>query len=84
MIGRSFPRDYIDVAGAAASTTRAELLRTAFEHDPGLRVNDVAGAMHQLDQLRTKDFARYGLDEDAVAPSTRNVRRLATRPRRRR
>jgi len=67
MIGRSLPRDYIDVAGAAASTTRAELLRTAFEHDPGLRVEDVTGAMHQLDQLRTEDFARYGLDEDAVA-----------------
>ena len=67
MIGRSLPRDYIDVAGAAASTTRAELLRTAFEPAPGLRVEDVAGAMHQLDQLRTDDFARYGLNEDAVA-----------------
>lgn len=67
MIGRSFPRDYIDVAGAAASTARAELLRTAFEHDPGLRVEDVGGATHQLDQLRTDDFARYGLNQDAVA-----------------
>lgn len=67
MVGRSLPRDYIDVSGAPARTTHAELLRTAFEQDPGLRVEDAAGDMHQLDRLCTDDFARYGLDEDAIA-----------------
>lgn len=45
MIGRGLPRDYIDVAGAAASMPREKLLRTAFEHDQGLRVEDVAAAL---------------------------------------
>ena len=30
-------------------------------------MEDVAGAMHQLDQLLTDDFARYGLNVGAVA-----------------
>lgn len=68
MVGRAAPRDFIDVAATIEyGYTRGELVRLTFNRDPGLRVDDFANAMRQLDQLSLIDFAGYGLDDAAVA-----------------
>lgn len=66
MVGRGLPRDFIDVAAALPHYDRATLLRLLFERDPGLRPEDVALAVRQLDLLKDEDFAPYGLDPAAV------------------
>lgn len=60
-IGRGLPRDYLDVAAALRRYDRAQLLELGFRRDPGLRVLDVALAMHKLDRLGDADFADYQL-----------------------
>ena len=67
MVGRGLPRDFIDIAAVLPYYDRAVLLTLLFERDPGLRPDDLALAMRQLDLLRDEDFAPYGLDQTAVA-----------------
>ena len=67
MVGCGLPRDFIDVVAALLHYDRATLLRLHFERDPGLRPDDVALAMRQLDLVQDEDFAPYGLDATAVA-----------------
>ena len=78
MVGCGLPRDFIDVVAALLHYDRATLLRLHFERDPGLRPDNVALAMRQLDLVQDEDFAPYGLDATAVA-SLRTS--LATWPR---
>jgi hypothetical protein len=61
MLGRGLPRDYLDIAAALNRFGRGRLLELGFERDPGLRVADVAIAMHRLDRLSDVTFERYGL-----------------------
>ena len=67
MVGRGFPRDFIDVAATLGQYDRSTLLRLLFERDPGLGPSDVSLAMRQLDLLQDNDFAPYGLEPSAVA-----------------
>lgn len=67
MVGRGLPRDFIDVAAAVPHYTRARLLQLLFERDPGLRPEDPAFAMRQLDVLEDEKFEMYGLGADDVA-----------------
>jgi hypothetical protein len=61
MLGRGLARDYLDIAAALDRFRRRRLLELGFERDPGLRVADVAIAMHRLDRLSDVTFERYGL-----------------------
>jgi len=61
MLGRGLPRDYLDIAAALDRFGHSRLLELGFERDPGLRVADVAIAMHRLDRLSDVTFERYGL-----------------------
>lgn len=67
MLGRGLPRDYLDVAAALGRYDREQLLELGFRRDPGLRVVDVALAMHRLDQIPDRQLAVYGLNPDQTA-----------------
>lgn len=71
MIGRGLPRDYLDVAAALRRYDREQLLELGFRRDPGLRVTDVALAMHKLDQLSDIDFSDYHLTPEQTATARR-------------
>ena len=71
MIGRGLPRDYLDVAAALGRYDREQLLELGFRRDPGLRVIDVALAMHKLDQLSDIDFGDYHLTPEQTAAGRR-------------
>ena len=67
LVGRQAPRDFIDIAAALDhGYRRADLMRLAFNRDPGLRVEDFIQAAHRLDQLDLDDFADYDFDAQAV------------------
>jgi hypothetical protein len=67
MLGRGLPRDYLDIGAALDRFGRGRLLELGFERDPGLRVADVAIAMHRLDRLGDVTFERYGLTPAQVS-----------------
>lgn len=67
MVGRSLPRDFIDVAASLNRYTRDQLMVLAFTRDPGLRVMDFTAAAHALDDIPAEAFTPYGLDVPAVA-----------------
>lgn len=67
MVGRGLPRDFIDVAAVVDRYSREQLMRLAFVRDPGLRVVDFTDALRRLDRLPAGDFARYGMDDEAVS-----------------
>lgn len=66
MVGRSLPRDFIDVAAALDRYSREELLSLAFMRDPGLRVIDFIHAAAALDGIPAEAFTAYGLDRESV------------------
>lgn len=67
LVGRQAPRDFIDIAAALDhGYRRADLMRLAFDRDPGLRVEDFIQAARRLDHLDLDDFADYDFDAQAV------------------
>ncbi len=68
LAGRSEPRDFIDVAAALDRGFRRDrILELAHEHEPILAEDEIAAAMRRLDGLPDARFARYGLDQAAIA-----------------
>jgi hypothetical protein len=64
---RAQPRDFIDLAGATARLSVAELIVMGRRYDPGLQDEDFEAAGLQLDRMSDARFAPYGLDTAAVA-----------------
>jgi Nucleotidyl transferase AbiEii toxin, Type IV TA system len=78
LASRVEPRDYVDTAAALERYRVDQLIAYARRLDPGLTDRDFADAGQQLDRMPDGVFARYGLDDAAVA---RLRERFATWPR---
>lgn len=68
MIVRCEPRDYVDVAAAARTYDRRQLLDLARRADPAVADEEIAEAMQRLDAMDDILFTRlYGLSDTEVA-----------------
>lgn len=67
LVSRGEPRDFVDLAAALRRYARHQLMRMAFDRDPGLRVEDFSRAGHLLDALDDREFAAYDLTVEQIA-----------------
>lgn len=70
---RSVARDYIDAAAIGAVLPFAEMERLATLHTENFSTRELVGRLEGVEFIDLDEFARYGLDEDAV----RDIRRFA-------
>jgi nucleotidyltransferase AbiEii toxin of type IV toxin-antitoxin system len=67
LASRVEPRDYVDTAAALRRYTADQVIGFAKRLDPGLTDREFADAGRQLDRMPDGMFARYGLDDAAIA-----------------
>jgi hypothetical protein len=67
LASRVEPRDYVDTAAALRRYSADQLIGFAKRLDPGLTDREFADAGRQLDRMPDGMFARYGLDDAAIA-----------------